>query len=179
MKGSGGTEGGFFLFGVGFLLSALAAWFLLDSVIAETGRGVISSFIRGREGVGGGHRFGETTSMGIIFVPFMVSVIALFYDASKKWAWWLLYLGLAIVAIEILSHLRFRLSMKTSHLLLVLGMFAAGVGMMLRSYRDTGATIEKVTQESLQEGGAGTDLAGHTPDSIPNEHQSVDAEKRS
>ena len=121
MKGSGGTEGGFFLFGFGFLLSALAGWLLLDSVIAETGRGLISGFLRGgREGVGGGHRFGETTSMGIIFVPFLVSVMALFYDASKKWAWWLLYLGLAIVAVEILSHLRFRMSMKTSHLLLVL-----------------------------------------------------------
>ncbi len=149
MKGSGGTEGGFFLFGIGFAMSALAAWLLLDSVIAETGHGVLSSLLRRRDGVGGGQRFGETTSMGIIFVPFLAGVVALFYDASKKWAWWLLYIGLGIVAVEILSHLRFRMSVKVSHLMMMLGMFAAGVGLMLRSYRDTGATIEKMTQESL------------------------------
>jgi|GEM_PF-1264568 len=149
MKGSGGTEGGFFLFGIGFLLSAIAAWLLLDSVIAQTGPGFISGMLRGRQGVGGGHRFGNTTSMGIIFLPFLISVVALFYDASKKWAWFLLYVGVAIVAIEILSHLRFTMSMKTSHLMLILGTFAAGVGLMLKSYRDTGTTIEQMTKEQL------------------------------
>lgn len=149
MKGSGGTEGGFFLFGIGFVLSAAAAWFLLDSVIATTGHGLFSGFIRGRQGVGAGRSFGQTTSMGVIFLPFMIGVIALFYDASKKWAWWLLYLGVAIVAVEILSHLRFQMSVKTSHLMLMLGMFAAGIGLMLRSYRDANQTIEKATSEAL------------------------------
>lgn len=149
MKGSGGTEGGFFLFGIGFLLSAIAAWLLLDSVIASTGHGLFSGFIRGRQGVGGGRGFGQTTSMGIIFVPFMIGVVSLFYDASKKWAWWLLYIGIGLVVVEILSHLRFEMSVKTSHLMLMLGMLAAGIGLMLRSYRDTGATIEQMTQESV------------------------------
>ena len=157
MKGSGGTEGGFFLFGIGFLLSAIAVWYFFDSVVAQTGPGFISGMLRGRQGVGGGHRFGETTSMGIIFLPFLISVVALFYDASKKWAWFLLYVGLGIVAVEILSHLRFTMSMKTSHLILVMGTFAAGVGLMLRSYRDTGATIEQMTKEQL---GQPTDAAG-------------------
>lgn len=161
MKGSGGTEGGVFLFGIGFLLSAIAAWLLLDSVNAETGPGFVSGMLRGRQGVGGGHRFGHTTSMGIIFLPFLISVVALFYDASKKWAWFLLYIGIGIVAVEILSHLRFSMSMKTSHLMLIMGTFAAGVGLMLKSYRDTGATIEQMTKEQLGQstGSDGTDAS--------------------
>ncbi|MDB4259605.1 hypothetical protein N9821_00485 [Akkermansiaceae bacterium] len=57
-----------------------------------------------------------------------------FFDSEKKWAWVLAGLGLAVVAIEILSRVRFVLEMKTTHLLLVLGMVAAGAGLILRSY---------------------------------------------
>ena len=74
--------------------------------------------------------------MGILFVPFLISVIALFYDAKMKWAWWLLYLAIAVLAIEILSSIRFDLRMKTTHLLGLMLLFAAGVGIILRSYRD-------------------------------------------
>ena len=38
--------------------------------------------------------------------------------------------------IEILSRIQFLMQMKTSNLLLMLGMIAAGMGMMLRSFRD-------------------------------------------
>jgi len=145
MKGSGGTEGGFFLFGIGFLLSAIAAYMLFDSVNATTGYGLFSGMMRGSQHSG----FGHTTSMGIVFVPFMLGVVALFYDASKKWAWFLMYAGVTIVGIEILSHIRFEMKMKTSHLILMLGMFAAGVGLMLRSYRDTGQTMDKLVTESV------------------------------
>lgn len=160
MKGSGGTDGGLFQFGIGFLLSVIAAYMLFDSVNATTGYGLFSGMMRGRQhnGVHGG--LGHTTSMGIVFVPFMLGVIALFYDASKKWAWWLMYAGVAIVGIEILSHIRFEMKIKVSHLILMLGMFAAGVGLMLRSYRDTGQTIEKL----VKEGGSDSAKA-----SVPNE----------
>ncbi len=77
---------------------------------------------------------GETTSMGIVFVPFLAGITILFFDSEKKWAWVLAGLGLAVVAIEILSRVRFVLEMKTTHLLLVLGMVAAGAGLILRSY---------------------------------------------
>lgn len=164
MKGSGGTEGGFFLFGVGFLLSVIAAYMLFDSVNATTGYGLFSGMMRGRQhnGVHGG--LGHTTSMGIVFLPFMLGVVALFYDASKKWAWWLMYAGVAIVGIEILSHIRFEMRIKASHLILMLGMFAAGVGLMLRSYSDTGKIIDKLAKEDAD----GTADAS----SIPSENKS-------
>ncbi len=142
MKGSGGSEGGLVLFGVGFLLSTAALYFFFDSVVAHTEHGLISGWLRGRGGRGG-QGGGYTTSMGILFVPFLIGTIALFYDASKKWAWWLMGLGVAIIAVEILSHIRFHLQMKVVHLLGIFVMFAAGLGMMLRSYRDYGHAVRE------------------------------------
>jgi len=136
------TDGvGLFLFG--FILSATALYFFFDSVRVDTrGYGLISGAMggRGRGGGGGGGMgggFGQTTSMGIVFLPFFISLIALFYDYTMKWAKYLLYIGIAIIVIEILSRIQFILSMKVSHLLLMFVAFAAGAGMMLRANRQT------------------------------------------
>ena len=142
----GGTEGGdaWFLGAAGFLLAAVGLYFFFDSVnVHGGGAGLVSGFLGGR---GGGMGLWHTTSMGVIFVPFFLGVAWLFYDADRKPAWILMWSGLAIVIIEILSRIRFEFSMKTTHLLLILGMIAAGVGMMIRSFREDArahATSEK------------------------------------
>ena len=46
------------------------------------------------------------------------------------------YRGIGTLAIEILSRIQFLFQMKTTHLLGMIVLFAAGVGLMLRSYRD-------------------------------------------
>jgi len=123
------------MLGIGFMLAALAAYFFFDSVRLEShGSGIIGRAMgRGRGGGGGG---GSTVSFGILFVPFVISVIALFYDASKKWPWILLFVSLIILAIEFLSGMRPKINMKSSTLLLMMTIFGAGVAMMLRSLRD-------------------------------------------
>ena len=129
----GGSEGGerAFVAGAGLLLFGLGLYLFLDSVkVTSAPFGAISR----RFGGGGGGGMWETTSMGIIFVPFLAGVLVLFYDATKRWAWWLSGVGLAIICIEILSRVRFILNMKTTSLLLVLGMIAAGAGLLARSY---------------------------------------------
>ena len=137
MKGSGGTEGGLSLFFIGLGLSGLALYLFFDSVFATTMVGVFSRMM-GRGGQGG---MWATTSMGLLFVPFLIAVIALFYDSRMKWAWWLLYFAVAVIAIEILSSIRFELRMKMTHLLGLMVLFAAGVGLILRSYRDASTSI--------------------------------------
>ena len=136
MKGSGGTDGGLGLFATGFCLAALGVYFFFDSVRFTTAPGLLSGMF-GRFHGGGP---GDTTSMGILFVPFLISVIALFQDASRRWAWWLLYVGIAVIAIEVLSRMRFFMDGKLTHLLGMMVLFGAGVGLMLRSYRDIPAT---------------------------------------
>jgi len=133
MKGSGGTEGGIADFLIGACLAGLAVYLFFDSVRMTTGgHGLVSGLLLARRG---GHW--ETTSMGIVFVPFGIGVFSLFVDASRKWAWWLTHIGLAIVAIEILSRIRFLLEIKTSHFILMLLLFLFGCALMFKSYAET------------------------------------------
>jgi hypothetical protein len=128
----GGTEGGAapFMAGLGLTLTALGLYLLFDSVhVVSGGAGWISQWIMG--GVGW-----ETTSRGIIFLPMFLGVIILFYNASLKIGWGLLWFGLAVIVVEILSRLQFMFSMKTSHLILILATVAAGIGLMLRGLRE-------------------------------------------
>lgn len=136
MRGSGGTEGGTGKFLIGFGLSALALYLFFDSVHVSTGDlGLFTGLARRHAGGG----LWETTSMGLLFVPFFIGVLALFYDSRMKWAWGLMWFGVAVLVIEILSRIRFLLNMKTTHLLGMLVLFAAGAALMIRSYRDEGA----------------------------------------
>ena len=138
MRGSGGTQGGVGKFVLGFALAVLALYLFFDSVLVSTApRGALSMWLQPHDGAGGG--LWETTSLGILFVPFFLGVLALFYDARMKWAWGLMWFGVAVLVIEILSRIRFFLNMKTTHLLGMMVLFAAGAALMIRSYRDEGA----------------------------------------
>ncbi len=133
MKGSGGTNGGVGDYVVGFILSAVSLYFFFDSVHVNSGglgffTGLAHSQFRGGNF--------ETSSMGLVFLPFFLGVIALFYNAKPIWAWILMYSGLAILVIEMLSRIRFAMNLKSSHLIILMAIFAAGVGLMIRSYRE-------------------------------------------
>ena len=130
----GGTEGGSaeFIGGIGMILAGLALYLFFDSVHVGThGLGLMGMMMGG-----------STTSMGIIFVPFVIGVILLFADAANKLGSWLLWGGLSLIVVEILSRIRFEFNMKTSHLLLILALFGAGVGLILRAFRN-GTSAEK------------------------------------
>jgi hypothetical protein len=136
MRGAGGTDGGIGMFIAGFALAAGSLWFFFDSVLVTSGGvGWITGQLAGSRSRSGGLGVWQTASMGIIFIPFLCGVVALFYDASKSWAWYLTYFGLFVLVVEILSRIQFVFSMKTSHMLLMLVSFAAGTAMMFRSYR--------------------------------------------
>lgn len=144
MRGAGGTDGGVGMFFAGFALAAGSLWFFFDSVLVTSGGvGWITSQLAAIRGQAGAIGPWQTASMGIIFIPFVCGVIALFVDASKSWAWYLTYFGIFVLVVEILSRLQFVFSMKTSHLLLMLGAFAVGTGMMFRSYRALPTDLEK------------------------------------
>ncbi len=134
MRGSGGSDGGLGQFVIGLVMSVVAVYLFFDSVLVRTdGGGMISGMMRGGRGQGG---IMETTSMGILFIPFFLGVFALFVNAKQKWAWGLTYIGLGVLAVEILSRIRFVVNMKLTHLGLMLVLFAAGCAFMFRSYRE-------------------------------------------
>lgn len=133
VRGAGGTPGGTWLFFTGLVLAATGLWFFLSNVHVMTNPfGAISGLFS--RGVFGGGQ--PAMSTGIVFAPIFLGLVMLFYDARLKWGWALFYVGLAVIVIEILSRIQFHMEMRTSNLLLMLGMVAAGIGMMLRSFRD-------------------------------------------
>lgn len=142
MRGSGGTDGGLTQFFTGFGMAGLATYLFFDSVFVRTdGGGMISGMFRGH-----GHAF-ETTSMGILFIPFFLGVFALFVDSKQKWAWGLTYLGIAILGVEVLSRIRFYFNTKLTHLGLMIVLFAAGCALMFRSYREDEASQTRPTED--------------------------------
>lgn len=92
----------------------------------------------------------ETTSMGILFLPFLISTIALFVDSKMKWAWGLLWIGIGILVIEVLSRIRFIMDMKLSHLLIMFVAFAAGAGLMIRSYREERKAVDAEVKKRVE-----------------------------
>ncbi len=170
MIGPGGTEGGFGKFVLGLVLSAVSLYFFFDSVrVDTTGSGWISGGLRG--GRGGGRGMWETTSMGIVFLPFFIGIVTLFYDSKKKWAWTVTWIGLAIIVIEILSRIRFMMNIKTSHLMIMFVTFAAGAGLMLQSYRDERRS-ERIRRKDEEDPGI-----GQGPDSVGGLTGSADSER--
>ncbi|MEL6895295.1 MAG: hypothetical protein AAFP90_04255 [Planctomycetota bacterium] len=134
MRGSGGTDGGVAMFLIGAAMAIGGAYFFFDSVYVRTGHsGMITGMLRGG---GGGGGMIETTSMGIIFVPFFGGVFWLFFNSSSRFAWALTIIGVLILAIEIVSRIRFFIDTKLTHLLIMLVMMAGGGGLIFRSFRD-------------------------------------------
>jgi hypothetical protein len=133
VRGAGGTPGGTLLFFTGLVLAAAGLWFFLSNVHVMTNPFGMVSGLFSRGVFGGGQ---PAMSTGIVFAPIFLGLVLLFYDARLKWGWALFYVGLAIIVLEILSRIQFHMDMRTSSLLLMLGMVAAGIGMMLRSFRD-------------------------------------------
>lgn len=152
MRGSGGTEGGVGLFVGGLALSCAGIYFFFDSVRVTTEAGFLSGAIARGISAGSG---ASTTSMGILFIPFLLGVAALFYNSKQTWAWITLHLGLAAIAIEVLSRLRFYLDTKLSHLLGMMALFAAGVGLILRSFRDFQISEAEASDEEASQNGRG------------------------
>jgi len=140
VAGAGGTPGGTRLFFIGLVLAAAGLYFFLDSVrVVTLPAGLLSGFLNH----GMFHNGAPTTSTGILFAPIFLGLITLFYDARLKSGWALFYVGLSVIVIEILSRIQFMMNTKTSHLLLMLGMIAAGIGLMLRSFREPAAKPER------------------------------------
>jgi len=135
VRGAGGTPGGTWLFFAGLVLAAAGLWFFLSNVHVVTNPfGMVSGLFS--RGVFGGDS--PAMSTGIVFAPIFIGLVLLFYDARWKWGWALFYVGLALIVIEVLSRIQFLMNIRTSNLLLMLGMVAAGIGMMLRSFRGSG-----------------------------------------
>jgi uncharacterized protein len=120
---------------IGIVLTCLGLWMLFDSVRVTSGYGWFSGYMRGW--------WTTTTSTGIVFIPFVIGVVCIFYNMKTKWPYWLTGIGITVVLVEMLSRIRFVFNMKTSHLLLMLALVAAGLGFCLQGYFRHAHSVKK------------------------------------
>jgi hypothetical protein len=118
----------------------IGVYALLDSVrVVSGGAGFFTGLMLNGFGWHGGD--GQTTSMGIIFVPLFVGIVGMAYDMRLVWARLLTGIGVLVILVEILSRIRFFMNMKMSHLLMMLACIAVGFGLILASYRSVGQEV--------------------------------------
>jgi hypothetical protein len=126
-RGAGGTEGGAGQFFLGLGLMALGAYLFLQSVQVTTG------FALGAPLFGG---YGYGVPGGVLLIPLAVGVAMIFYNGASVLGWLLALGSLGLLVAGIVMSLRFVLAgVSLFELLAVLGTFAAGFGLFLRSLR--------------------------------------------
>lgn len=126
LRDVGGTRGGLGSFLLGLGMTLVGCYLFLDRVTVH----------------GGYFRFfrSEGTSFGITLFLLLIGVGMLFYSAESK-AGWLLTVGsflLIVTGIIVNLEVHFRAtSLWTT--LIILGMFAGGIGLVVRSLREAAA----------------------------------------
>jgi len=125
-QGAGGTPGGIIEFFIGSIMVMVGGYLFLARVIVQTGGfGFNFGLFGGTYGV---------NNFGLALLPMLIGIGILFYN-GKNWIGWLLTVGgLFIILFGVLINLR--LYFQPTNLfdtLLILGMFAGGLGLVARS----------------------------------------------
>lgn len=122
-RGAGGTPGGIGTFIFGLILAAAGGYLILNQVTVT--------------GAFGGFWFlGGHGGFGLVMLPFLIGV-GLLFASRKSWLGWLFMIGgAAIIGASVLMNMQIYFRSTSLYLTLVMfGMFAAGIGLILRSLR--------------------------------------------
>lgn len=132
-KGAGGTPGGIGHFFIGLAMLCVGMYLLLNSIV------VTNTFFWGV----GLFRFGggPAITSGMVLIPFLFGVGIIFFNAKNPLGW-ILAVGsvIALIAGVIANiHFSFR-HMSLFELLLIFILTFGGVGLLLRSFRNSSQT---------------------------------------
>jgi uncharacterized protein len=120
MVGAGGTPGGVWQFFIGLGLAAVGAYLLTQQVTVQTGYWTIGGY----------------NAFGLSLVPFILGIGMLFFDGRSRAGFILLFLGVLIIAAGILMNLSIYFQPTSLfNTLLMVGMTAAGIGLLLRALK--------------------------------------------
>lgn len=121
MNGAGDTPGGIGQFFIGLMLAVAGGWLLTNQVTVTTG---------------GYWNLWGMNGFGLSLIPFILGTGLIFFNGKSIVGWLLLAAGLVIVFVGILSNLRIYFEPTSLfNTLLMLGLLAAGLGMMAASLR--------------------------------------------
>jgi hypothetical protein len=120
--GPGGTSGGTGEFLVGLGLLIVGGYLFLDSVAVTSQWGSLFNWGQG--------------SFGLSLLPVLLGVGVLFFNGKSILGWVLAGGGLAIIFVGVISRLSIHFKARSLFdTLLVLGLVAAGIGLIARSLR--------------------------------------------
>ena len=124
MRGAGGTEGGIGMFLIGFICAVAGGWLLMNQVTVHGGTWTLWGY----------------NSFGLSLIPFLLGVGLLFFNGRSIPGWLLLTAGLVIILAGVLANLRIYFQPTSLfNTLMMLGLLAAGVGLIARSLRAVSA----------------------------------------
>jgi len=129
-RGAGGTPGGVGAFAIGLGLLGAGLYLVFSRVIVHGGHffgGYMGGF------------FGQGGAIAVMIVPFVLGVGWLFYDAKAKGGWAVLSVALLLLIGNILTSLDIYFQPTTLPTFLAMFvMIAAGLGLIIRSFRELG-----------------------------------------
>jgi hypothetical protein len=123
-EGAGGTPGGIVEFLFGLVLTIAGGYLLLDNVQVHTS---------------GWRLFGMANGFGISLIPLVLGIGILFFNGRSAIGWVLAGGGMVVIIVGIIAQMDiyFRPT-SLFHTLIMLGLLAAGLGLIARSVRPHG-----------------------------------------
>ena len=119
-RGAGGSPGGVWEFFIGFLLAVAGAYLLMNQVTVSSG---------------GWHMWGYN-AFGLSLVPLFLGLIFLFFNGRSVVGWLLTLAGAVIIFAGILMSMEIYFRPTSLYnTLIMLGLLAAGIGLVARSLR--------------------------------------------
>jgi uncharacterized protein len=120
LKDVGGTPGGLGEFFLGLALALVGGYFLTQQVSVSSNTWTFMGY----------------NSFGLSLVPFIVGIVLLFANGKSIAGHALLYIGVIIILAGILMNLRIYFQPTSLfNTLMMLGLLAAGVGLIIKSIR--------------------------------------------
>jgi uncharacterized protein len=128
-KGAGGTSGGIGTFFIGVLMFVLGLYLLLKNIYVYNNFSLSMRFYNWG---------GVSITSGIIMIPFMIGLGMVFYN-YKNWIGWLLFAGsLVLMIVGVITSTQFTLaSMTAFDLIVILVLLVGGLGLLLRSFKNS------------------------------------------
>jgi hypothetical protein len=132
-KGAGGTQGGIGRYLVGLIMMSVGGYLFLSKVMVSSGALA--------HGFGFGTRLYSAGGMGItggmIFIPFVIGIVMIFWNKSNPFGWLLSALSIIALIAGIIVNLRVTLMpMSAFDIIVLLILMAGGCGLFFSSLRN-------------------------------------------
>jgi hypothetical protein len=119
-RGAGGTPGGLgqFVFGLGMVIAG--GYLFLSRVTVTSGYWTLWGY----------------NAFGVSLIPLLLGIGLLFFDGRSAFGWILTFGGVIVIMVGIIANLNVYFSPTSlTNTLIMLGLLAAGVGLVARSLR--------------------------------------------